>query len=149
MHQIYNDNKGFTLVEILSTIVIIALLIGIGVPGVMQISKRMKFRSYETKIDLVERAGELWGQDNKALLGETECTIDGVTYKCKKVKIKDLIIADYLDSESKEANSFISPVTNKEIIEECVYVYKKNNRVYSCYDRGHQDIDETSVDRCS
>ena len=36
------NNKGFTLVEILSTIVIIAMLMGIGIPGIMKISERMK-----------------------------------------------------------------------------------------------------------
>ena len=43
------NNKGFTLVEILSVIVLIALLLGIGIPGIMRISNKMKENSKEKK----------------------------------------------------------------------------------------------------
>ena len=40
--------NGFTLTELLATIVIIALLLGLGVPGVMKVSDSMKKRAYNT-----------------------------------------------------------------------------------------------------
>ena len=130
------NNKGFTLVEILSTIVIIAMLMGIGIPGIMKISERMNVRAYNTKVDLVEQSAKLWGQDHNALLRATDCTVEGKTYKCKKIKISELIEEDYLDSESKTENVYINPKDDSSMLDKCVYVYKKNNRVYSYYDNG-------------
>ena len=60
--KIKNIKKGFTLVEILVTIALIGLLFGIGIPGVMKISKSMKERSFKTKTNLIEQAVVLWGE---------------------------------------------------------------------------------------
>ena len=68
MKHVGINNKGFTLVEILAVIVLIGLLFGVGIPAISKISKNMEVRSYTQKVKLVEKAGELWGQDNKALL---------------------------------------------------------------------------------
>ena len=112
-----NNNKGFTLVEILSVLVLIGLLFGLGVPAVSKISKNMKARTYNQKINLIEEAGKLWGQDNKALLQKEDCEIEsGVMYKCIKITIKELIEEDYLDSETKENISYKDPIEDKEII---------------------------------
>ena len=154
------NKKGFTLIEILSTIVLIALLLGLGIPGVMKISDNMKKRSYNTKVNLIEQAGILWGQDNKTRLqSNPDCQIEKNSnnskgeYNCKKIKINDLIAEDYLEADAiKEEVDLITGVKtykyeyfdpsedNKNISEKCVYVYKKNNRVYAYYG------DETTCD---
>ena len=107
------NNKGFTLTELLVTIVLIGLLLGIGIPG------GMKKRSYKTKIDLVEQAGTLWGQDNLALLQTTTCDIkedSGTnTYNCYKTNIKELIENDYLESEDRKDIKFVNPIDDKDI----------------------------------
>ena len=127
------NNKGFTLVEVLSVIVLIALLFGIGIPGIMKISDNMKIRSYNTKVDLLEQAGELWGQDNQTLLQTNICSIDSKNYRCYKVPIKDLINEDYLESENKSNPEFKNPKDDSSMLDNCVYIYKKNNRVYAKY----------------
>lgn len=131
MKRVGINNKGFTLVEILSVLVLIGLLFGIGVPAVSKISKNMKARSYKQKISLIEKAGELWGQDNKALLQNVTCDIDGIQYNCYKITIEDLIIEDYLDSEDKSTTKFDNPIDDSSLLDYYVYVYKKNNRVYA------------------
>jgi len=140
------NNKGFTLTELLVTIVLIGLLLGIGIPGVMKISEGMKKRSYKTKIDLVEQAGTLWGQDNLALLQTTTCDIkedSGTnTYNCYKTNIKELIENDYLESEDRKDIKFVNPIDDKDIQNNCVYIYKKNNRVYAYY-KGTPDSGES------
>lgn len=132
------NNKGFTLVEILATIVLIALLLGLGIPGVMKISENMKKRAYNTKVDLIEQAGILWGQDNKTRLqSNPDCQIKKNNnnsegkYNCKKIKINDLIAEDYLEADAD--GKFIDPIDNSDLTDKCVYVYKKNNRVYAYY----------------
>lgn len=134
------NNKGFTLVELLATIILIGLLIGIGVPGISRISKNMKEKSLNTKTDLLEQHAVLWGQDNKALLQtDNDCEIDNDKYNCKKLSIYNLIEEGYLDSESYNEVIYTNPVNdknlaNKDICVECnIHIYKKNNRVYAYF----------------
>lgn len=128
------NNKGFTLVEILAVIVLIALLLGVGIPGVNRISRNMKKKSLNTKIGLIEQAGVLWGQDNKTLLQATNCEDkDGNATKCYKIEIERLIEDDYLDSESNDDITYKNPVDDAELKNKCVYVYKKSNRVYAYF----------------
>ena len=130
------NKKGFTLVEILAVIVLIGLLFGLGIPGVMRISERMKEKSYTTKVGLIEQAGELWGQDNKTLLQQKECNIDGKIYKCNKITINRLILDDYLQEDGKDDSGeyiYNNPKDGSNITYTCVWIYKKNNRVYAKY----------------
>ena len=147
--MIYNK-KGFTLVELLSVIVLIGLLLGIGIPGISRISSNMKKKSLNTKIDLIEQSGIFWGQDNKAMLQSSQCFIDDdeTIASCKKISINELISDDYLDSESYEDVIYKNPNNDINLaniscddsndVENtvkdnscCVNVYKKNNRVYA------------------
>lgn len=137
--------NGFTLTELLATIVIIALLLGLGVPGVMKVSESMKKRAYNTKINLIEQAGVLWGQDNKTRLqNESDCDVktndnnkEG-TYRCIKIDVNELLEEDYLSADGlDDSGDYIlkDPVTDKSIKDCEVFVYKKNNRVYAYFDK--------------
>lgn len=135
--------NGFTLVELLSVLVLIGLLLGIGVPGVMRISSKMKQRSLNTRIDQIEQAATLWGQDNKSLInaskaafGRFSCS-DGKCDTCTSRLIKTLIADDYLDGEMN-TKEFKNPVNGKDFakVYECtVVIYKKNNRIYALFDK--------------
>ena len=125
------NKKGFTLVELLSVIVLIGLLLGLAIPGIKKISSNMKKKSYNTKVKLVEQAAVLWGQDNKTRLNRNENCVDG-KYSCYKIKIIDLIKDNYLDGDNNSIE-FKNPIDNSDMSNSCVYVYKKNNRVYAKY----------------
>ncbi len=124
------NKKGFTLVELLSVIVLISLLLGLGIPGISRISKNMKERSYKTKVNLIEQAAVLWGQDNKTRLQTDICDIDedsttgeeGKESNCHIISTSELISEDYLTADIDE-----------NISDTCVWVYRKNNRVYAYY----------------
>ena len=132
--MIKNNKKGFTLVELLSVIVLIGLLLGLGIPGINRIKQNMNKKSLNTKINLIEQAAVLWGQDNKTLLQKDDCSdVDNDNKKCYKIKIEELISEDYLESESHNDITYTNPVDNSELKDKCVYVYKKNNRVYASF----------------
>ena len=59
------NNKGFTLIEVLSVIVLLGLLVGIAVPNVMRGNKKAKERTLLSKIENIEKAAVLYGQDNR------------------------------------------------------------------------------------
>ena len=129
--------NGFTLVELLSVIVLLSLLIGIAIPGISRIRDNVNKRALEKKMRLVESAAILWGQDNKTRLQSRSCTIDD-TYNisCYIITIKELIEDNYLDADKYDGEDepiFYNPINNSSLNDTFVYVYKKNNRVYSCY----------------
>ena len=127
------NKNGFTLVELLSVLVLISLLMGIAVPGINRISKNMKTKSYNEKKELIESAAVLWGQDNKTLLQKYEKCNDDIG-PCYKISIKELIEADYLDYD-RNGKEYIDPETDSDIQDRCVYVYRKNKRVYAYFDK--------------
>ena len=120
------NKKGFTLIEILAVIVLIGLLFGLAVPGINKISSNIEKKKEAKVISLAESAGILWGQDNKTRLRSTEeCNIDGeaTPIPCAKISIEYLTKQDYYETNSDKYDDY------------CIYVYKKNNRIYAKYNK--------------
>lgn len=63
-------NNGFTLVELLAVIVLLAILMVIAVPNAFKLATKVKGKSYQTKVDLIEKAGQEFGQSNLRLVRE-------------------------------------------------------------------------------
>lgn len=128
------NKKGLTLVELLAVIVLISLLLGLGIPGINRIRKNMQEKSLNTKTNLIEQAAVLWGQDNKTLLqAHDNCEDkDGNSVNCYKISIEELIEDDCLDSEDYNEIVYNDPY-GESMLNKCVYVYKKNNRVYAYF----------------
>lgn len=123
--------NGFTLVELLAVLVILALVIMISVPGVSIAKDYLNKKSLEIKIGLIESGATLWGQDNKSLLNTTTCEIENKEYQCYKVPISTLLSDNFIDSDSLEGD-VRNPVNNYDFSKDnnCFgYVYKKNNRI--------------------
>lgn len=59
-----NMKKGFTLVEMLTVIVLLSLLVSIGIPSTRAIKKRIDERTYNSKVEIMETQIESWTQNN-------------------------------------------------------------------------------------
>lgn len=59
------NNRGFTLVEIISVIALLGLIIGISVPSIMVASTNTKKKTLQTKVDNIEKAAVLYGQNHR------------------------------------------------------------------------------------
>jgi len=57
------NNKGFTLVELLSVIVIMGILLLVAIPGVFGVSNNIKANAYRKKVTDIEAAAKLYGKD--------------------------------------------------------------------------------------
>lgn len=107
------NKKGFTLTEVLIVIVIIGIILGIAIPSVITIRKRINERLFETKKEEILVAAELYGKDKGI---KTETTIFVYT----------LVKEDYLDAdlehnsgactgENTEKGCVINPVDDSSI----------------------------------
>ena len=61
----YMKEKGFTLVELLSVIVIMGIILLVAIPSVFGISKVVKDNMFCTKVHNIENAAKLYGSDYK------------------------------------------------------------------------------------
>ena len=69
--------NGFTLVELLAVIVILAILIVIAVPNALRMSTNVKEKSYLTKIDNIENVAKIYGENHLTTLKSIQTTASG------------------------------------------------------------------------
>ena len=86
-------NKGFTLVEILAVIVILGLLVTFAVPNIIKTAKKSKDNMFENKVGMIEKAAELYIEDNH------DSVESGAV---KTIKVSDLLEYNYLKKEKKD-----------------------------------------------
>lgn len=80
--------NGFTLVELLAVIVILSILMIVAVPNALKMSSKVKEKSYLTKIENIENAAKLYGENHiNAVKGASCYAYDiGADKNIKKVE---------------------------------------------------------------
>ena len=180
--------NGFTLIELICVMVLLAVLMVIAVPSALKLRDKVNNKSYNTKIDLIEQAANNYGQTNITVirrgisLKDTSrsytCTmtyegddISEISYNlvsggysetrtlganefwCTKILVEDLVKSGNLDWDEEDKcvsctsaeqpyfdDVVINPVSTY-VINKCqVYMYFKNNRVYSVFDKATCDV---------
>lgn len=134
------NRKGFTLVELLAVIVILALLIAIAVPSVTKMSRKIQTNMFCDKVKDIEKAAELWGSDNEDLIyASKEVTVynydkqENTTYEhAKLITIRELAKKGYQKYDDKE-NVIVDPRDNSDILDKKVLVVIKAKRPYATY----------------
>ena len=122
-------NKGFTLVELLATIVILALIMAIAVPSISSISKTIKEKQREHLIEKIEIAASKYAFDT----GETV------------VFVETLLQEGYLESDEEQDGILIlkDPLSSK--ILNCYAVETKKEKDYyssKFIDKNYQEVYE-------
>lgn len=100
------NNKGYTLIEILAAVSILAILMAIAISGYTGIMKKVRQRYYEKQEELVIQAGREYFNDNHNQLpvtpGETKCVLLNTLISNKYIdKVKDYDKKDCNGEESK------------------------------------------------
>ena len=57
-NRIYKDNRGFTLLETLLVVAIIAVLLGLSIIGVIAIQKELRQRELDSKAEVIYMAAQ-------------------------------------------------------------------------------------------
>lgn len=135
------NNKGFTLVELLAVIVILAILITIAVPSTIGISNKLKENMYCKKIDSIEVAAKLYGEDRKDSFTET--------HPSREIAVKDLIETGYLKKDNSVCGGennppcIVDPRDSSSMDKIELTVYEKYNRIYVAF----SDTIKTTCDK--
>ena len=117
--------KGFTLVELLTVIVVLGIIAAIVVPNVVDTIQNSRVKSCEEQVRMIENAAKRWGTENTF-----DLTIDKTvpkTIKVKTIKVSDLQGNGYLPK-----GEIINPVTKKSMTDRDITIsYDENNHQYS------------------
>ncbi|HOP65526.1 MAG TPA: InlB B-repeat-containing protein, partial [Bacilli bacterium] len=120
-------NRGFTIIELLAVIVIIAVITSIAVPSIFKITDKAKTRLYCSKLEIVQKSAERYADDNSLI---NTCEVDGIEYPCESITIQELINGNYLDADDT-TGSFLDPRDKTAINTMAILVYQKNDRSYA------------------
>jgi len=123
------NKKGFTLMELLAVIVIMAIIFAVAIPSISSSVERSKTKQLNAKIEVIEAAGEVYISDNNVNY------VSLVTLYCGNILTKEELKdpfneknslcgyvsyrnSDYewIDTSSTKTNCIF---INNEIIEEC------------------------------
>lgn len=100
------NNKGFTLVELLGTIMILSIIIGISSYSIVTVLNETKKKNYELLIEDIKKASETYYQ---------ECKYGNNCPYTEEISLGKLVADGYLSSNSKNSIGLTDPVTNKDI----------------------------------
>ena len=107
------NKKGFTLVELLAVIIILAIIATISVPSTLNVINYTKEKACEEQVKMIEDAAKRWASDNP---------MDSRSY----IEITTLQSEGYLDKSEK----LLNPKTRGEM-KGIVNIYK--DEVYNQY----------------
>ena len=130
------NRKGFTLVELLAVIVLIAVITLITVPSIKYASKRIQQKNYETKVKIIKAAAEEYGDDYKEIINYSSTETytnpqDGQTYPSKTINVLDLLFNGYLTYDAGESSQvFLDPRDKSDMSYKSITIYIKNNNPY-------------------
>ena len=131
------NRKGFTLVEIIMVIVILALLVLVLAPNVFVLLNKNNERSCNSLISNIESAAKIYVTNNKYNLGIKCYNANDVTNTTIKISLQTLI--DSGDLKTDGSYKIINPVTKDEINLDTTTVtvkYNCNNKTFTYEDIG-------------
>jgi len=126
------NRKGFTLVEVLVVIAIVAILLLVLVPNVFVMIDKNNVKSCNSLIKNIESAAKIYVNENKYSLG----------FDCdNKISIKFQDLIGYGSLKTDDGGKIINPINDKEISLESVVdvTYNCNTREF-IYDVNAKDI---------
>lgn len=106
-------NKGFTIVELLAVIIILATIVSLGVVSFQAVSKKVLKSNYESKKDLIELKATIYANDTGFLV----------------TSVDNLVKNGYLDADDEEGN-IINPETKEKMNCSIVFVHNDGKNLY-------------------
>lgn len=133
-------NKGFTLVELLAVIVILAIVSLIAVPSVNGLLRKSRTNMFCKKVESIEAAAKYYAQDNLS-----DLATDSKMVIANKIPIRLLVEKGYLKKDSDNctvgSNCVTDPRDKSSLDNNYIDIYSENNRLYGRYLYNSEDVD--------
>ena len=137
-------NRGFTLVELLGVIAIMAVVAVLGSYSISSVTNLIKRNIWNNKIKAIETGAVHYGEDNSYRMkkeGQDKCDFmasnnTGKSLYCIEVSIDYLLKRNYVttnDRDSANNKVIINNETNEIMNDHTVYVWIENDIVYAKY----------------
>ena len=130
--DIMKKNKGFTLVELLAVIVILAIVSLVAVPSINGLLRKSRTNMFCKKVESIEAAAKYYAQDNLSDLGS-----DSKMVIANKIPIRLLVEKGYLKKDSDNctvgSNCVTDPRDKSSLDNNYIDIYSENNRLYGRY----------------
>lgn len=120
------NKKGFTLMELLCVIAILAVITTMASVSVINLSNASKENLYCAKLELIESAAKTYATGYLYELNHSNTYYEG--YKSLTITVNDLVESGTL-SPDKDDN-VLSPMNNEAMNNMLIILYLKNNQVY-------------------
>lgn len=137
------NKKGFTLVELLGVILILALVAVLGSASISGVTKMIKHSMWNSKIEIIENGAVRFGEDNQYRMrkdGAEKCDFMAEdvseSLHCLEVTVDYLLKRNYIvtDDRDDEGNKvIINNETGEYVNDKKVYVWEENGLVYAKY----------------
>ena len=134
--------SGFTLIELLAVIVILAILLTIAIPNVIGISQKIRRNMFCSKIDDIESAAKLYGNDYEDVLEENGNTLTIHVYTLIENNLfKKEDNNCVLNSNDNEKNNYCvkDPRDNSKLDDATIVITKRDKRIYASYQYKNED----------
>ncbi len=149
--------NGFTLVELLAVIVILAVVTSMASVGVSSLRKGINKSMWNSTVELIENGAKNYCSDKKTQIknidvSKNKCMINGKKYvPCLTIKVEDLLERKYVNTKNYAIrnNEKIKVLVNNTVIksdnetenfkngyyvnDEKVYIYLENDLCYAKY----------------
>lgn len=140
--------NGFTLTELIAVIALLGLIIGICVPSIMVANKNIKKKTLATKVNNIESAAILYGQDHRENFKTTCSSSDQACYgisdcMCYNGTITVKTLTDpngdgsttdsYIELDEGK-NDILNSVDESKSLMNCkIQIYQKYGKIYAIY----------------
>ena len=123
-----NNKKGFTLVELLSVIVILGLILAIVIPAVSNVGNSSKEAFKNSKINILETAATKYGNDRlndyqNCVGSSSDLSRGTICVRPVNDVVNDLVSYGYL----QDADTAIDPITNETFDGSILFCYKSSD----------------------
>ncbi len=119
------NKKGFTLVELLCVITILALIGVMASTGIITLSKKSKENMYCAKLEMIETKATEYAVKYEKELNQSNEYYNG--YKSIKIKVEDLITSGKLEPDKD--NMVLNPLNNESLNNTEIILYLKHNQI--------------------
>lgn len=124
------NKKGFTLVELLCVIVILALISVMATTGIIALSSRSKENMYCAKLEMISSIARDYAVKYEYELNNSTELFNG--YKSLKIKVNDLINSGKLENDKDD--KVINPIDESSLNDKEIILYLKNNQINAYID---------------